>query len=81
MIAWPARVHADFNDLTADGTMFVLQRHAEPGRTIANGELVLLQDGDGNSMYGHVTEAGEATATVGVIAGSWWDCGNGSALG
>lgn len=71
MSTFPARVHFDFNDLSQDGTAFVLQRHAEAGRELSPGDLVLLQDCEGNSMFGHVTGADAGKATVAVAAGSW----------
>ena len=69
MSDFPARVDFDFNDLGEDGSAFVLQRHVEPGCEVTPGDLVLLQDCEGNSMYGRVIEADTETATVAVAAG------------
>ena len=76
--AFPARVHFDFNDLAQDGTALVLRQHVEPGREVVPGDPVLLQDCEGNSMYGHVTDAHGRKVAVAVKPGSWCAWGEGT---
>lgn len=66
---WPVRVRADFNDLELCGTIDVLHDHAE--RRLAAEDPVILLDGEGNSMYGHVLELEGEIAVITVAAGTW----------